>query len=106
MWEEFWTSARKRAAESRRAFSARFSSSSLVMSREVRISRRGRPSTAGTRVQEQFSQQASPLGRSTSTTFGSGPSSSAQRSSWTSRPATSRGRSRARPREPTMSADR
>ena len=32
------------------------------------MSRRGRPSAAGTRVQEQASQHASPLGRSTSTT--------------------------------------
>jgi hypothetical protein len=89
MCEEFCTSARKRAAESRSVFSARFSSSSLVMSREVRMSRRGRPSAAGTRVHEQAIKQASPLGRSTSTTAGSTPWSSAQRSSCTSRPATS-----------------
>src|SRR4029453_6664821 len=87
MWEEFWTRARKRAAESRRAFSARFSSSSLVMSREVRRSRRGRPSTAGTPVQEQASQQASPLGRSTSTTWGRVACSSAQRARRTPPPA-------------------
>ena len=35
------------------------------------MSRRGRPSPAGTRVHEQATQHASPLGRSTSTTDGS-----------------------------------
>ncbi len=106
MWEEFCTSAWKRAARSRSACSARWSSSSLVTSREVSTSRRGGPPTSGTRAYEHEIQQRSPVGLSTSRMVGSASGADAQRSRRTSWPARSRGRRRASPRVPMTSSAR